>query len=215
LVTLTLIGLCVIVAVVGAGLPQGRLTIDFALWPALVGEQPWRLLTATFLHSGIFHLAVNMYSLWVLGSFLEQVLGRWRFAALYLASGLGGSLAVMASAEFLNADGQEWITPTVGASGAIFGLFGAIVWVVKRLGQAMGGIIGLLAVNVILSFSIQGISWQGHMGGLAVGLGLGAVYAFAPRGKAKQYGVAATAGVFVLLAIAYVGLRANLPIWLG
>jgi membrane associated rhomboid family serine protease len=170
--------------------------------PAFTGIEPWRLLTSAFLHGGVIHLLFNMYALWVVGSFLEQVLGRWRMAAIFLLSALGGSLACGVWAA-LGPDPQAWFTATVGASGGVFGLFGAMVWVSRRVGGDLRGILTVIVLNVIISFTIANISWQGHLGGLAVGLGLGAIYALGPpaaRRMRSLVGTAAVAGALVVIA---------------
>jgi membrane associated rhomboid family serine protease len=123
----------------------------------------WRLVTAAFLHYGPFHLAINMYSLYWAGSVLESYLGRGRFLLLYLASGIAGS----AGALLLKPD-----LPTVGASGAIFGILGALL-VLERSGRlASGGqVMALIIVNLIFTFTFRSfISVGGHVGGLIGGL---------------------------------------------
>jgi membrane associated rhomboid family serine protease len=122
----------------------------------------WRLLTAAFLHYGPFHLLVNMYSLYFAGSLLEAMIGRWRFGLLYLASGLAGSAGALV------------VSPhsiTVGASGAIFGILGALFVLERNRHIATGGQIAMLiVVNLIFSFTFSGISVGGHIGGLLGGV---------------------------------------------
>nr|WP_241661164.1 rhomboid family intramembrane serine protease [Thermomonospora catenispora] len=155
-----------------------------------------RLITAAFLHSppsgsfSITHILFNMWALWVLGPQLEQVLGRWRFTALYLLSALGGSVLLY----LVNPTGVA-----VGASGAIFGLFGAYFVVAKRMNAPTGGIVTLLALNLVITFTVSGISWEGHIGGLVVGSLLTAAFAFAPRNNRTALHVAAVAGTCLLL----------------
>jgi membrane associated rhomboid family serine protease len=131
--------------------------------PAGVAEgEWWRLLSSAFLHYGVFHLAVNMYSLYFAGSILEQLIGRWRFLMLYLVSGLAGAAgALIASPNAI----------TVGASGAIFGILGGL-FVLERHGSiATGGqIAGLIVLNLIFTFAFPGISIGGHLGGLVAGV---------------------------------------------
>lgn len=125
----------------------------------------WRLVTSAFLHFGIFHLAVNMYSLFYAGTLLEHLIGRWRFGLLYLASGIAGS----AGAILWSPNGI-----TVGASGAIFGVLGGL-FVLERLGHiATGGqIAGLIVLNLIITFTFHSyISVGGHIGGLIAGVAL-------------------------------------------
>jgi membrane associated rhomboid family serine protease len=161
--------------------------------PVLGVHQPYRFLTAAFLHStGFFgHILFNMWALYVTGQFLEPVLGRARFTSLCVLSAIGGSVAVL----LLASPGQA----VVGASGMVFGLFGAMVPVLRRLGGNAAQIIGLIAVNGVIGFLVPGISWQGHLGGLVVGLALGYGFAHAPRGKQRVFGWLMPAAVAVAL----------------
>ena len=124
----------------------------------------WRLLTAAFLHYGPLHLAMNMYGLFLAGSLLEQVIGRWRFLLLYVASGVAGSAGALV------------LTPnaaTAGASGAIFGVFGALFVLERQRHIATGGqIAGLIVLNLVFTFAVSGISVGGHIGGLVGGVAL-------------------------------------------
>jgi rhomboid protease GluP len=139
-----------------------------SLIPALVAQgEAWRLLSSMFLHSGIVHLGLNMLSLYFLGSFVEQAFGRGRFLALYLLSGLSGSLAYLYFGGFN--------VPAVGASGAIFGLLGGILGYALRRGTfswqnpLIRQLLILLALNLYLGFSIPNVSNTAHLGGLAGG----------------------------------------------
>ncbi|MDR1152043.1 MAG: rhomboid family intramembrane serine protease [Bifidobacteriaceae bacterium] len=206
-----MISLCVAVAAVGWFAPALSVTEHLGFVPILARAEPWRLVTSIFDHAGLAHLALNMLCLWMVGSFLEPMLGRWRYAALYLVSGLGGGLLILAWARWTGPS-VEWVQLTVGASGAIFGMFGAMVWVVRRLGGNLRGILVVLAINIVFTLTNSGtVSWQGHFGGLIVGLVLGAVYAFAPRGRHRVYSIIATVGVAVLVLGTYVALSTGLP----
>jgi membrane associated rhomboid family serine protease len=123
----------------------------------------WRLFTAMFLHASFFHLAVNMYSLYFVGSIMEQVIGRWRFLLLYLASGLAGSAGALVLSP---------LTPTVGASGAIFGVLGGLFILERRRHIATGGqVAGLIVLNLVITFAFSSsISVGGHVGGLIGGM---------------------------------------------
>ena len=143
-----------------------------ALIPALVAEgQAWRLISSVFLHSGFVHLALNMLSLYFLGSFVEVAFGRGRFLALYALSGLSGGIA------YLYFGGFD--SPAVGASGAIFGLLGGVLGYALRRGTfswqnpVIRQLLILLAVNVYLGLSIPNVSNTAHMGGLAGGFVFG------------------------------------------
>lgn len=202
-VTYTLIGLSVVSFLLQLTLGTG---LDNPWTAALIfapfyGEtEPWRMLTTAFLHStGTFlHIGFNMYALWIVGQSLEPTLGRWRFIALYLVSALGGSVMVTLLASPAN---DSWSTGVVGASGAVFGLFGAILVVLRRLGRSARSIITILVINGVLGFVIPNISWQAHLGGLLVGGALGFAYAYAPRNRRREVGIAATAGMVVLLVL--------------
>ncbi|MBT8226411.1 MAG: rhomboid family intramembrane serine protease [Dactylosporangium sp.] len=154
----------------------------------------YRLFTSMFLHYGIMHLLMNMWALWVLGRPLEATLGRARFLALYLLSGLGGSVAVYL---FSNPH-----APTAGASGAIFGLFAALFVVLRRLRRSASGILPVLLLNLVITFTVPGISIAGHLGGMAVGalVAVGLAYASGPRRTPLQIGVCTLIGVALVLA---------------
>jgi len=201
LVTKILLGLCVVVyvlQVLAPGLATQSLDFRLGFLPALAAHEPWRFLTTAFLHANYMHLGFNMWALWVLGGTLEPVLGRWRFASVYLLSALGGSTAIY----WLSWPGTEsWITLTVGASGAVFGLFSAMFIVQRRFGRDTSGIVALVAINAVVSFLGANISWQGHLGGLLVGGIVSAIYAWAPRGRRKAVGIAGTIAVVVALVV--------------
>lgn len=136
--------------------------------PLVVQGEWWRLASGAFLHSGFIHLAMNMLLLWFLSQELEPALGRLRFALLYGVSLLGGSLGVMV---------LDPLAPTVGASGAVFGLMGALIVLQLRAKQNpwQSGIGGLVLINLVLTFAIPGISIGGHVGGLLAGAAAGAL----------------------------------------
>jgi len=133
--------------------------------------EPWRMLTSVFVHSTgfIFHVLLNMYTLWIFGQILERMLGRGRFLALYLLSGLAGSLGVL----FLAGP----YTPVVGASGAIFGLMGAFLVIQRKLGGNATQLLVLVGINLVIGF-LPGlnIAWQAHVGGLVGGAIIGLIF---------------------------------------
>lgn len=132
--TIGAIALCVAVFV-GQIASGERLTQELILYPAGVWYQPWRLVTSAFLHGSVLHLAFNMYALWLVGGFVEQLVGRTRFATIYLASAIGGHAAVLTSYRVFDfPDFQAAYTGTLGASGAVFGLFAAAFVLSRRLG---------------------------------------------------------------------------------
>ncbi|QBS42259.1 rhomboid family intramembrane serine protease [Nocardia sp. CS682] len=137
------------------------LFIDWMLYPpAVAGGEWWRVIGSGFLHYGPIHLLLNMFALYVIGRDGELVLGRLRYLAVYLVSLLGGSAAVMVFAQD---------SFTAGASGAVYGLFGAITVILIRLRQNPNQMLILIGINVFISFSLPGISLWGHLGGLAAG----------------------------------------------
>ncbi|GAB2698610.1 rhomboid family intramembrane serine protease [Nocardia thraciensis] len=140
---------------------RSQLFFDWVLVPPAVADGQWvRVLGSGFLHYGPVHLLVNMFALYILGRDCEMVLGRLRFVAVYAASLLGGSAAVM----WLAQDAA-----TAGASGAIYGLFGAMTVILLRLRQSPTQMLVLIVINVVISVSLPGISLWGHLGGLAAG----------------------------------------------
>jgi rhomboid protease GluP len=166
-----------------------------ALVPAAVAEgQVWLLLTSMFLHSGFIHLALNMLSLYFLGSFVEQAFGKGRFLALYLASGLAGGIAYLYFASF-----DEL---AVGASGAIFGLLGGVLGYSLRSGTfswqnpLIRQLLILTALNLYFGFSVPNISNTAHIGGLVGGVAFG--WLTAPSVHAGKRLRAATPTIIVL-----------------
>jgi membrane associated rhomboid family serine protease len=147
----------------GLNNPGGQIAVDFGLYGPFVAEGEWyRLITAGFLHASIFHIGFNMLLLFFLGRLLEPALGTPRFLALYFASLLGGSFGAL----LLSPDAL-----TVGASGAVFGLFGAGFVIARNRGMtALATELGFLIVlNLAFTFGANNISVGGHLGGLAVG----------------------------------------------
>ena len=156
----------------GLVVQPGQILNEGALIPALVADgEAWRLISSMFLHSGAVHLGFNMISLYFLGAFAEEALGRGRFLALYLLSGISGGLAYLYFGGFNS--------PAVGASGAIFGLLGGILGYALRRGSfswqnpLIRQLLILLALNLYIGFSIPNISNTAHLGGLAGGFVFG------------------------------------------
>lgn len=175
------------------------------------GFEPWRMVTSMFTHSTgfIFHILFNMYALWLFGRNLEEMLGKWRFAALYLLSGLGGSLAVMLWAY---ADPSSILVPTVGASGAIFGVLGAMLVAYRAARINITSLLVLVAINFGIGL-IPGasISWQAHLGGLLVGAGtMWALLAL--RGSSPRNRTLALVGITAVLVLASFAFFVALPV---
>ncbi len=211
-VTLTIIGLCVVSWLLQRTVGEPW-TEQLVFSPRLGDIEPYRFLSTAFLHAdSVMHILFNMYALWIMGSFLEPVLGRWRFAALYVLSAIGGSVAVLVLSGGPGHD--DWFRGAVGASGAVFGLFGAAVFVLWRMHQGprrrsgVQQMVVLIGINFALGLIIPNISWQGHLGGLVTGLLLGFAYAWAPHERRSLVGASATVAVGVALivtAVAYYG----------
>ena len=138
-----------------------------------------------FLHGSYIHIAFNMLSLWWIGGPLEPALGRARYIALYAVSGLAGSALT-----YLIAEPNQ---PSLGASGAIFGLFGATAILMRRLNYDMRPVIALLVINLIFTFGWSNIAWEAHIGGLVGGVVIGYAMVHAPRERRAliQYGACA------------------------
>lgn len=176
-VTYTLIAICVGVFVLQQ--MYRPLTGEGAFVPRLAAEEPWRFLTSAFLHSPdmFTHILFNMLCLWAIGQWLEPMLGWARFLALYLVSALGGSVGflLLAFPPQSTADGPGgWFTPMVGASGAVFGLFGATVLFLRHTGASVRGMWILLGINAALPLIYPQIAWQAHLGGFITGLAVAA-----------------------------------------
>ncbi|WP_113702099.1 rhomboid family intramembrane serine protease [Nonomuraea lactucae] len=190
----------------GQYLTGGRLTAELAMWPTGVAlGDHYRLLTAAVVHDGAFHILFNSWALFVVGPYLERAFGHVRYLALYVLSALGGSVLSL----WLDPLNQ----PTVGASGAIFGLFGAVFVVGRRLNMDVRGVAVLIGINLVLTFVVPGISWTGHVGGLVTGSAVAAALAYAPKKHRTLWQVMTLVGALaVLLALAYVRSAAILAV---
>jgi membrane associated rhomboid family serine protease len=153
----------------------------------------WRMVTAMFLHASLLHIGFNMYALWVIGTPVEQYLGKARYLGLYFVSGLAGAAGALLQSPFV---------PVLGASGAIFGILGAMMileWQVT--GRLAGQAAALVAINLGISFVIPNISWGGHVGGLIGGILIMLAYGhWGSRGRA-QYGELGLGGVIGLVVV--------------
>ncbi|HEY1978238.1 MAG TPA: rhomboid family intramembrane serine protease [Candidatus Baltobacteraceae bacterium] len=165
-----------------------RVLVDGSLIPAAVrgaqcsgvfiqGGEWWRIFTGAFLHAGLIHIGVNMISLYSLGRFIEYAMGSWRMLLVYLASIVFSGLGIV----YLSAP----CVPTLGASGAIFGLFGALFAIGLKLGkpgmELVQANIGILILNLIITFTVPAISWQAHVCGLLGGFILTTLIYYPPR----------------------------------
>ena len=167
-VTMALIAINVSVVVVelaiNGSFSGNNVFLKGVLWGPFVAQGDWwRLVTAMFLHANFLHIAVNMWSLYVVGTILEYAIGRWRFLLLYLVSGIAGSAGALVWSP---------LQPTVGASGAIFGILGALFVLERRGTIATGGqVAGMIVLNLVITFAFSSyISVGGHVGGLIGGV---------------------------------------------
>ncbi|MGO4957978.1 rhomboid family intramembrane serine protease [Luteococcus sp. Sow4_B9] len=171
-VTYTIIALCAAVWLAELTLPGFYEQV--ALSAHLGQTQPWRLITSAFAHALTpMHILFNMFALWSVGRWMELALGRPRFAALYLLSALGGSVGYILLAmppTVANPVGINWYKGVVGASGAVFGLFGALLPMYRHVGASSRSMWGVLLINAVISFTLPGIAWQAHLGGFLTGL---------------------------------------------
>ncbi|MBL1083225.1 rhomboid family intramembrane serine protease [Streptomyces actinomycinicus] len=170
----------------------------FAPVSGVAGGEWYRFVTSMFTHQEYWHIGFNMLSLWWVGGPLEAALGRARYLAVYFVSGLaGGALTYLLAAP---------ATASLGASGAIFGLFGATAVLMRRLQYDMRPVIAILVINLILTFGISNIAWQDHVGGLVAGVVTGYAMVHAPRERRTlvQYG---TCAVVLALSVALVLVR--------
>lgn len=166
-VTWTIIAVCTAVWLAELMVPGFYQQV--ALSPAAGRHEPWRLITSAFAHSpfSVMHIAFNMLALWSVGQWMEPALGRARYAALYLLGALGGSVGCV----LLAVPGTDsWTDGVVGASGAVFALFGATLPMYKHIGASSRSMWGVLALNALISFTLPRVSWQGHLGGFLTGL---------------------------------------------
>jgi len=156
--------------------------------------QYWRLLTGEFLHAGPLHLGLNMFALYLFGPAAERALGTGRFIASYLTMAVAASTFVYLFS----------VQSTVGASGAIFGLFGLVFVLLLKAGQDVRSLLVLLVINGLISLQAN-ISWQAHLGGFVTGVVLGAVFAYAPRGSRTLWQTLAFVAIWAVIVVSVVG----------
>ncbi len=199
--TYTIIAACVAVYILQWIVPGDWIFQEMAFASALAEPEPWRMLTAAFLHSQSFilHIVLNMYTLWIFGQALEPLLGRIRFLAIYLLSAVGGSVGFYLLTPIYPP------IPVVGASGAIFGLFGAMLVIQRHRGGDTRQLWVLIAINGVIGFLVPGIAWQAHLGGLVTGALAAAAVAYVPRGRRRGlFQAGALVLVFAALVLATV-----------
>lgn len=199
LVTKVLIGINLVASLLALGASgsigalSGAMRQDWSLFAPFVDREgeTYRIVSSAFLHDGIFHLGLNMAALWVLGSSIERAFGRLRYASLYLVSLLGGGFGVLL---------LEPNAAAVGASGAVFGLFGAVIVVQRAQGIDIwqSGIGVVLGLNLFITFAVPQISIGGHLGGLVAGTVLTMVFVALARARA---GVAPALAASAVLSV--------------
>lgn len=206
------------VGVMGGG--STRVLVDMgALVPAFVGvnHEYWRLFMAMFLHGSLLHIAFNMYALYIGGSYLEMIAGRGKYLAIYVVAGVAGNVFVYVLAPLTH----QVFTPTIGASTAIFGIFGALfIYSLHNrdsaVGRALSSMGTVILINLVITFVVPGISWQGHVGGLIGGvLAVEALTWFGQRDLRAPFGqrdAALLAAIVALLVVAVVWRTANFPL---
>jgi membrane associated rhomboid family serine protease len=193
--TFGIIAVCVLAYVLQWIIPGNEIYQSLAYASVFTETEPWRMITSAFLHSQnfILHIVLNMYTLWIFGQALEPLLGRLRFLALYLLSAIGGSVGFLLLTPILPPVG------VVGASGAVFGLFGAMLVIQRHRGGETRQLVVLIAINGLFGFIVPQIAWQAHLGGLIIGALSAAVLAYAPRGPRR--GLMQAAGLVLILAL--------------
>ncbi|MET3810454.1 membrane associated rhomboid family serine protease [Arthrobacter sp. UYEF3] len=212
LATFGIIAVCGLLYVLQWIIPNDWVYQNFAFatvyaTPEYGAFEPWRMLTSAFLHSQgfILHILLNMYMLWIFGQALEPLLGRLRFLAVYLLSAIGGSVGyLLLTPSYI--PGQP-LSGVVGASGAIFGLFGALLVVQRHRGGDTKQLWVLIAINGVIGFVVPQIAWQAHLGGLITGALCAAVIAYVPRGRRQVPLQIAGLAVVMCLLVAATALR--------
>jgi membrane associated rhomboid family serine protease len=200
-VTFVIIGLCALVYALQWLVPNDGIYQQLAYAPAFTDSEPWRMLTSAFLHSQgvLLHIVLNMYTLWIFGQILEPLLGHVRFLAIYLLSAVGGSAGFLLLTPVYPVNGPVGL---VGASGAIFGLFGALLVVQRQRGGDIRQLLVLIAINGVIGFMVPQIAWQAHLGGLVTGALSAVVIAYTPRGPRQTLiQVIGLAGVLALVIV--------------
>lgn len=178
-----------------------------AFQPMMALNRPWTFITSMFLHqpSSILHILFNMLTLWSVGPVLERMMGHWPFLALYVLSGLGGGMGMMVWAAVSPYD-SGWLTAAYGASGALFGLFAAVLVVYRRVGIDITSMLVWMAINFLLPVVMSNVAWQAHIGGFLVGGALTLLLVSGPhalRGKSLTYRTVVY-GIAVLVAVVLV-----------
>jgi membrane associated rhomboid family serine protease len=208
LVTQAIIAICIVVWLVQKASPTISADLDF--WPPAVRSEPWRFLTSAFEHDTYsalpLHILFNMYALWVVGQYLEPLLGRFRFAVLYLVSAIGGSVGLLLLATPSTQLGSSWDTHALGASGAVFGMFLALLLLNRHLGRSSVGIGVIILVNFAYGFIAPNIAWQAHLGGAITGAACAGILIITARADRRRWQLPAL-GVLLVVLVALAVLK--------
>lgn len=202
-VSYAIIAICVLVFVLQTVSPG--LTNQISFVPVLGESEPWRFLTSAFAHGGVTHILFNMLALWMVGAqYLERLLGAVRYAAVYLVSAVGGSVVYLLMStpptnDFTNR--SMWLTPAVGASGAVFGLFGALLVLNRHLGRSSAGMYATIGINAVIGFVVPNVAWQAHLGGLLTGAALAAVISWTTPRERRRWQWPGVVGVLAVLVV--------------
>lgn len=180
--------------------------------PLTAVNRPWTFLTSMFLHEpGVLHILFNMLALWMVGPLLERLLGHWPFLALYLISGVGGGMGLMVVAALMPS-GAGWLTAAYGASGALFGLFAAMLAAYRRVGADIRSMLVWMAICFAMPVVMPNIAWQAHAGGFVTGGALALLLMFGPKAlRSRSIGARmAVYGAAVCVAIVAIVLACDL-----
>ncbi|MGO2152879.1 MAG: rhomboid family intramembrane serine protease [Brevibacterium aurantiacum] len=182
-------------------LPSLDLVHRLSFGPALLLEQPWRVLSVALVHEqpSPFHLLANMIGLFFFGSFIERALGRWRFLTIYLLGTVGGSVMVLVLAKPFTVD---WVTNNIGASGAVFAIVGVLLVPTQKLDRNITGVVLFVALNFGYGFLVAGVSWLAHLGGLIAGFVLGCGALLVPKKQSTLVFVLTAVGLLLAMLVA-------------
>lgn len=203
--TMAIIGICVVVWL--GELLSPRVFQEVAFAPALGLSEPWRIITSAFAHSPHqpMHILFNMYALWLVGGYLERLLGWARYLAVYVVTALAGTVT------WLLFQPVDSFVPVVGASGAVFGLFAAVIVLNRHLGRDSSGMIATIAINAVIGFVVPNVAWEAHLGGLVAGGLVAGALALARSRRTPAIAWGGIIGVLALVLILAVGKYAMAP----
>lgn len=190
--TMSIIGICIVVWI--GELLSPRVFQEVAFAPALGPSEPWRLITSAFAHSPNqpMHIIFNMLALWLVGGYLEQLLGWARYLAVYVVTALAGTVT------WLLFQPVDSMVPVVGASGAVFGLFAAVIILNRHLGRDSSGMVATIGINAVIGFIVPNVAWEAHLGGLVAGGLVAGAFALS---RSQRNPAIAWGGIVAVLAV--------------